>query len=88
MKKGQITVFIIIGLIILLVIGTFLYMTRREITRPFEAARPSVAEIPQQIQPLRDSIESCIRRLATDGLRKIGDTGGYIDSSHLSYNIM
>jgi hypothetical protein len=87
-KRGQITVFIIIGLIILLVIGTFLYLSRKEITRPFEAARPSVAELPQQVQPLRDLVESCIRRLSTDGLRRIGDTGGYIDSKHLSYNAM
>ncbi len=87
MKKGQITVFIIIGLIILLIIGTVLYLTRKEITRPFEGARPRVAEIPQEVQPLRDLVDSCIRRLATDGLRKIGDNGGYIDTSQLSYNI-
>jgi hypothetical protein len=87
MKKGQITVFIIIGLIILLIIGTVLYLTQKEITRPFEAARPRVAELPQEVQPLRDLVESCIRRLATDGLRKIGDSGGYLDTTQLSYNI-
>jgi len=87
-NRGQITVFIIIGLIILLVIGTFLYMTRKEVTKPFEAARPRVAEIPQDVQPLRDLIESCIKRLATDGLRRIGDSGGYIDPSQLSFNVV
>ncbi len=78
MKKGQITVFIIIGLILLFVIGTVLYTTRIRVTKEIEAVRPRVAEIPQQIQPLRDFVEACIKRVATDGLRKIGDQGGYI----------
>ncbi len=86
MKRGQVTVFIIIGLILLLVIGSVLYIFRREATKPFEAARPRVAEVSQDVQPLKDFVESCIQRMATDGLRKIGDQGGYIDTSMLSYN--
>jgi len=86
MKRGQITVFIIIGLILLFVIGTALYISRQKVTKEFEAVRPKVAELPSEIQPLRDYVDSCIRRLATDGLRRIGDSGGYIDSSFLTYN--
>ncbi len=85
-KKGQITLFIIIGLIILLVIGTVLYLTNVRVTKEYESIRPTVAEIPQFAEPLRSMVESCINRLATDGLRKIGDSGGYIDQSQLSYN--
>jgi len=87
-KKGQITVFIIIGLILLFVIGTALYITRQKVTKEFEAVRPKVAELPSEVQPLRDFVDSCIRRLATDGLRKIGDSGGYIDTKFLSVDSM
>ncbi len=78
MKRGQITVFIIIGLIIVLVIGTIIYMTKVRVTKEIEAVRPSVAKIPQEIQPVRDLVDSCIGRLGKDGLKRIGDQGGYI----------
>ena len=86
MKRGQITIFIIIGLVILFLIGTAIYLSTRQVTRPFEAVRPAVAQIPSEAQPLRDLVESCIQRLATDGLRKIGDSGGYVDQKYLTYN--
>lgn len=86
MKRGQITVFIIIGIIILIAIGTTLYLTTREKAGEYEAARPRVAEIPTEIQPLKDLVESCIQRLATDGLKRIGDSGGYIDTTQFSVN--
>ncbi len=86
MKRGQITVFIIIGIIILIAIGTTLYITTRQKTSEYETARPRVAEIPTEVQPLRDLVDSCIQRLATDGLKKIGDSGGYIDTTQLSVN--
>lgn len=88
MKRGQITIFIIIGLVILFIIGTAIYLTTRETTRPFESVRPQVVELAQEVQPLRDFVESCIKRLATDGLRKIGDSGGYVDQSKLIYNAL
>ncbi len=86
MKRGQITIFIIIGLVILFIIGTAIYLFNRQTARPFEAVRPIIAEVPGEVQPLRDLVESCITRLATDGLRKIGDSGGYIDQKYLTYN--
>ena len=86
MKRGQITVFIIIGLIVLFIIGTVLYITRTEVLRDFETDRPGVVKVLQQVQPLQDLVVSCIDRLGTDGLRKIGDSGGYIDTGQLSYN--
>ncbi|HLF54714.1 MAG TPA: hypothetical protein VI612_03265 [Candidatus Nanoarchaeia archaeon] len=78
MKRGQITVFIIIGLIILLVIGIIIYVTRVQVTKEIEAVRPSVAKLPQEIQPVRDLVDVCISRLGKDGLKKLGDQGGYI----------
>ncbi|MEM3154320.1 MAG: hypothetical protein QW165_02000 [Candidatus Woesearchaeota archaeon] len=87
-KRGQITIFIIIGIVLLFIIGTAIYLSTRETRKPFEAARPTIATVPQEVQPLRDFVESCIKRLATDGLRKIGDSGGYVDQKYLTYNIL
>lgn len=87
-KRGQITVFIIIGLIILFAIGTYLYLSGEEAVRHIEAKRPTVAEIPQQIQPLRDLVDGCINHLGKDGLIRIGNTGGYIDDKQIFFNPM
>lgn len=79
MKKGQITVFIIIGILILLVIGIAVYLTKVRVTKEITAVRPSVETIPQEIQPVRDFVEACIKRLGTDGLKRVGDQGGYVE---------
>lgn len=82
-KKGQITVFIIIGIIILVAIGAGVYIASKGVKKEIEVARPKVAKLPTQAQPLRDQLEACILQLATDGLKRIGDSGGYIDSTKL-----
>ncbi|MCX6709303.1 MAG: hypothetical protein NTW67_06700, partial [Candidatus Woesearchaeota archaeon] len=86
MKRGQITVFIIIGIILLFAIGTAIYIYQSRTVKEFEAARPAVEKLPTQVQPLRDLMDSCILQLGTDGLKKIGDSGGYIDSKKLLVN--
>jgi hypothetical protein len=86
MKKGQITVFIIIGIILLFAIGTAIYIYQSRAVKEFEAARPAVEKLPTQVQPLRDLMDSCILQLGTDGLKKIGDSGGYIDTKQLLVN--
>lgn len=86
MKKGQLTVFIIIGIVLLILVGTFVYMQQTRVTREIEAARPRVIQVPQYVQPVKDQVEQCINRLATDGLRRIGDRGGYITNDVLKHN--
>ncbi|VVB81316.1 Uncharacterised protein [uncultured archaeon] len=86
MKKGQITVFIIIGIILLFAIGTAIYIYQSRAGKEYEAARPAIEKLPQQVQPLRDLMDSCILQLGTDGLKKIGDSGGYIDTKQLLVN--
>jgi len=86
MKKGQLTVFIILGILILIMLGTFIYLSQTETTREIEAARPRVMEVPQRVQPVRDHVESCIQRVATDGLTRLGERGGYISDDMLKYN--
>ena len=61
MKKGQITVFIIIGVILLLSLAVVYYVTREG---PVEEA----LELQNQISPIHDYLEDCITGLAMDGL--------------------
>ncbi len=85
-KKGQITLFLIVGIILILLIGIFIYVQRAKILRPIEEERPIVAEVPLEAQPINDYTTNCIYDVAKDGLIKLGDHGGYIDHRRLSFN--
>lgn len=75
-KRGQITIFIIIGIIILIVVALLLYVQREKVsgflTEPIET-------IPSQYLPVRNFVEGCIMNTATQAIMLLGLQGGYID---------
>ena len=72
-KKSQITIFIIIGIVLLLTVALFLYL-RQEVTffRPREV-------VPPEVVPIVDLMDSCLDQLGTEAAQIIGSTGGYIE---------
>lgn len=80
--KGQVTIFIIIGIVLLLGVGFAIYFTGR--SQESESPIAQVSKLPARIQPVQDAVHSCIRQLGVEGLQKIGQTGGYIDTSSLN----
>jgi len=86
-KKGQITIFIIIGIILLISIGIFIYLYQSaEITPLEDVVVPSVAQAPTEVRPIYDFVSVCVESVGKDALKKVGDYGGYIDSSKFLYN--
>ncbi len=81
-KKGQLTLFIIIGLLLLIGVSIYVYLTTREAKAPVEAERIRIAEVPAEMQPLRDFIQDCLKITAKDGLMRLGQRGGYINPRH------
>ena len=78
-KKGQITIFIIIGILMLLIAGVVFYLIsiRGEVsTAEIEEA---VEEAPEEIKAIHSYITSCIDKVSLEGINKIGQHGGYID---------
>lgn len=77
-KKGQVTVFIILGIILLLIVGTYLIIeSRKEIIIEREGA--VVEEVPVMFQPIKQFVEYCIIKEGENALVKIGNSGGYAD---------
>ena len=73
MKKGQATIFIIIGIIIFIAI--VLVLSIPKITkRTIETERKV---IPSQVEPIENFIEACIQDTAVTGLQLFGLTGGF-----------
>lgn len=80
------TIFIIIGIVLLFIVGAALYMTGRVEEAELELAKPRLTELPEKVQPIREMVQTCMDRLGMDGLRRVGDSGGYIDWERLKAN--
>jgi len=78
-KKGQLTVFIIIGIILLVAVGVFIYITQQKAVKPLEAVEVKVAEVAVEVQPIREFITQCLYTTAKQGIQMIGERGGYIE---------
>src|SRR3989344_3975401 len=70
-KRGQVTVFIIVGILILAVAGSYFYL-RNEV---FEADTP-VTEA-TTLDSVQLYVEGCLDKVANEGLKLIGQQGGY-----------
>ena len=69
-KRGQITIFIIIGIILLLSFALFFYIRSLRVERVPVA--PAIEEIPAALNPLKLFIDDCVESIALEGLIKLG----------------
>lgn len=74
-NRAQLTIFIILGLIILLSIGLVIYFTSREARAPLERA----ITVPEDVQQIYDAVVTCTRDLTREGLEILGQQSGYIE---------
>ncbi|MFH1510730.1 MAG: hypothetical protein ABIF10_03485 [Candidatus Woesearchaeota archaeon] len=77
-KKGQVTVFIILAIVMIISAALFIYV-RYSGGISEEEKIPRIKEVPVEFQPINGFIENCLTQVATDALEKIGQRGGYID---------
>ncbi|PIN85883.1 hypothetical protein COV19_07370 [Candidatus Woesearchaeota archaeon CG10_big_fil_rev_8_21_14_0_10_44_13] len=71
-KRGQITLFIIIGILIVALAGVFIYIRSEKIT----IEEPEV--IPAELFPVKEYVESCEKITLTKAVLLMGQQGGYL----------
>ncbi|MFH1324373.1 MAG: hypothetical protein ABIH64_03940 [Nanoarchaeota archaeon] len=76
-KKAQLTLFIIMGIIILLGAVFFLYIYGE--IKPNPGTEEIAAEVPDWAKPVNEYVQNCIQEIAVKGFKKMGEHGGYID---------
>lgn len=77
-KKAQVTVFIIIGLLLLFGAGLFYYLTQKTGESSLEAGiKISEEQVPAQFNPIKAYADQCAYSVAVEGLKLIGQQGGY-----------
>lgn len=77
-KRGQITLFIIIGVVILLAVFGFLYIRGYFVERAVTEEIPTVTRIPLEFEPIRLYTQDCLKSIATEGVKILGEQGGYL----------
>lgn len=87
-KKAQVTVFIIVGIVLVLGISTFFMLRTSNVKDQFdEQGQQIVVErVSAEFRPVQDYVTQCVTDLGTQGLRLLGQQGGYIDVSGLRTN--
>ncbi|MBS3123628.1 hypothetical protein J4437_03245 [Candidatus Woesearchaeota archaeon] len=78
-KRGQVTIFIIVGIILLFTFAGIFYATKvvkQEALIGEEV--PVIAAVPLEFQPVQSFTEDCLAETAKSGLVILGQQGGYI----------
>jgi len=73
-KKGQVTIFIIIGIILLILVGFvfYIYGDRMKI-------KPKVKFDATQVEPLNNYVEQCIEKEGGDAIKVVSEHGGRVN---------
>lgn len=66
-KRGQITIFIIIAIVILAIIALFFILRKENIQE----------SVPNEIMPIYNFVKNCVEETAYNGVYEIGERGGY-----------
>ncbi|MBL7147894.1 MAG: hypothetical protein ISS82_03650 [Nanoarchaeota archaeon] len=85
-KKSQVTMFIILGIVILAVIFSVFYFLGDRILKQSEK---DVVFTESSLEPLKDYVEDCIKKYGDEGLDLVGKQGGDIEPEfYLTYTFL
>ena len=77
MKKGQVTIYIIIGIVILAVIVAVFAFRSQLLASTFNRQQQNLNLLPIEIRPVKENINSCVYETAKQGIILVGQQGGY-----------
>lgn len=89
LKRGQITIFVIIGIVILALVLGFSYLSSKANEAKLGVELSDISQLPIEIQQKKENIEICLEEKTKEATLIIGSTGGYIlnkPSKTINYN--
>ncbi|MBW2971416.1 hypothetical protein KY359_00115 [Candidatus Woesearchaeota archaeon] len=78
-RRAQITVFMIVGIILLFSSALLFYIRGQIVTGIPEEFVPTIEEVPLEAQPIKVFVEDCMQKVGSEALVQLGLHGGYID---------
>lgn len=79
--KSQITMIMIMGIVIFIVIGLVLYLSKNVVKKSAQSTEKITQTIALETQPIREFAANCLDKLSKDALVLLGKQGGYIYTS-------
>ncbi len=78
-KKGQVTAFILLGIILLIALGAYFGVKNYIEKQSFESQLRAGVQVPQQVEPAVQFLDECTKQEATNAITEIGLQGGYLN---------
>lgn len=79
MKKGQVAIFVIVGVVILLIMGIVFFYKLVYQKEKQEIQEKKLAGVPSQFLPVETVIDDCFKDTAEQAVRHVALHGGYFD---------
>ena len=77
-KRGQVSFFMILGILLLIIVGFVIYLTSFTTKEKIKKEVITTQKLPTEIQEINNYVVSCLDRVTQDGLELIGKRGGMI----------
>ncbi|MDO8660564.1 MAG: hypothetical protein Q7K43_01625 [Candidatus Woesearchaeota archaeon] len=76
--KAQLTVYIILGLVLVILVTSLVYVGQLSNRVPSKSVPSIVVDAPAELQSLFAFVTACVEQVGEEGLRLIGSQGGYV----------
>lgn len=81
-KKGQTTLFIILGIVIVMIVALFFYLRSQLIIGPV-----NVEDLRSEMENVKEYVSECVEEISEEPIIMIGKQGGYLNpTSYRMYN--
>jgi hypothetical protein len=78
-KRGQATIFIVLGLIIIISIALVFFFKESLFKSEFERQASLSLQVPQEAEELHDYIRNCVQEVVAEPIVLVGQQGGYVE---------
>ena len=87
LKHAQLSVFFILAIVLFAGSLVYLSVTEQKKEEIAPLAETSLASVPTEFLPVAQYVDACLRQVGEDGLRRIGDHGGYLSVTEPEFRI-
>lgn len=78
-KRGQVTLFVIVGIVLLIVVLLLLYLNTKKTDNQPNLVDKYSETISNDMVPLKNNVEFCLAKTAKEGFKELGLHGGFIN---------
>lgn len=84
MKRGQITVYMIVGVVILVLVVSLLYFRGSILKQVSNEKQIEITSVPEQFKDIQTQIQDCTDKFTLDWIYTMGTYGGYLYRNNLT----